>query len=186
MLGKRFRYEMKSRMNYILVSFVVVLIMSLVFSFVNNFVDKGEVQGSGELEMISTVIIAFSYMVMCGVVFFLLTQTINRFNKTFLGDEGYLIHTLPVKESNHVIADFLADFIQVVIAILLEVIFGFIYILSDEANRKVFSKNIHYTMSDFHHSGSNDVEVVLMIGIVFLTMVVVLLYVIWVIKLGIN
>ena len=181
MLGKRFKFEMKSRINYLIGVSVVVLIMSLIFSFVNNR-DMSSENG----ELISGAIIAFSYMAVNGAVFFLLIQTVNRFNKTFLGNEGYLIHTLPVKGTTHIIADFIADFIQVIIAVALLVGFYFIDRMANADIRSEFRHNLDVSMKDFYHSGSNNVEIVMFAVIFFLTVIVVILSVIWVMKLGIN
>lgn len=181
MLGKRFKFEMKSRINYLIGVSVIVLIMSLIFSFVNNR-DMSSENG----ELISGAIIAFSYMAVNGAVFFLLIQTVNRFNKTFLGNEGYLIHTLPVKGTTHIIADFIADFIQVIISVALLVGFYFIDRMANADTRSEFRHNLDVSMKDFYHSGSNNVEIVMFAVIFFLTVIVVILSVIWVMKLGIN
>ena len=181
MLGKRFRFEMKSRMNYLIGVSIVVIIMSFIFSLVNNS-DIDSTSG----ELISGVVIAFSYMAICGAVFFLLIQTVNRLNKTFLGNEGYLIHTLPVKGTTHVIADFIADCIQVIIAVVLMIAFYFINRMTNEVTRDELRHNFDIIMKDFYHSGSDKVDVVIYVLLAFLALIMVVVSVIWVIKLGIN
>lgn len=181
MLGKRLNYELKSRMNYLVGVSIAVIILSVIISVI-NYRDMESEYG----ELISGVILAFSYMAICGAVFFLLTQTINRFNVTFLGNEGYLVHTFPIKGTTHIIADFIADFIQVIITIVLLAGCYFISRMSNEVTRGELRHNFENAMKNFYISGSDKVDVMIYAILFFLTIVTVVLSVIWVIKLGIN
>lgn len=182
MLGKRFKFEMKSRAKNILIVSAVIVIIGIIFSLLNNSDEyAGEVG-----ELLSGMVRAFSLMAISAASFYLVAQTINRFNKSFLGDEGYLLNTLPVKGTTHILADFLADIVQVIIGGVLLVFFYFMATLTNDDLRIEFFHNVDSSMKDYYHSGSSKLDVVMLFVAMVVTIVIIYLFFIWLIKLGIS
>ncbi len=182
MLGKRFKFEMKSRAKSILIVSAVIVIIGIIFSLVDNSNEyAGEVG-----ELLSGFVRAFSLMAISAASFYLVAQTINRFNKSFLGDEGYLLNTLPVKGTTHILADFLADIVQVIIGGVLLVFFYFMSTLTNDDLRREFFHNVDSSMKDYYHSGSSKLDVVMLFVAMVVTIVIIYLFYIWLIKLGIS
>ena len=182
MLGKRFKFEMKSRAKSILIVSAVIVIIGIIFSLLDSSNEyAGEVG-----ELLSGFVRAFSLMAISAASFYLVAQTINRFNKSFLGDEGYLLNTLPVKGTTHILADFLADIVQVIIGGVLLVFFYFMSTLTNDDLRREFFHNVDSSMKDYYHSGSSKLDVVMLFVAMVVTIVIIYLFYIWLIKLGIS
>ena len=182
MLGKRFKFEMKSRAKSILIVSAVIVIIGIIFSLLNN-----NNEYAGEVgEFLSGIVRAFSLMAISAASFYLVAQTINRFNKSFLGDEGYLLNTLPVKGTTHILADFLADIVQVIIGGVLLVFFYFMATLTNDDLRMEFFHDVDSAMKNYYHSGSSKLDVVMLFVAMAVTIVIIYLFFIWLIKLGIS
>lgn len=111
MLRKLLKYEIKATARLFLPMYATVLIFSVlnkVFSLL-----KGMSTFNGILE--NVVKIFSSLTVLIYVVFIIATFAltlivlIQRFYKNLLGDEGYLMFTLPVKPSTHIISKMLVS-----------------------------------------------------------------------------
>lgn len=111
MLGKLIRYEFKATKKFMLLAYALLFVMSVILGigsridfdiFMGNSV-LAEIGGLiGGILMLGFVLayVAVNCAVFAGMFFF----AINRFRHNILGNEGYLMHTLPVRPCDHVIA----------------------------------------------------------------------------------
>ncbi len=112
MLGKLLRHEMKATSRVFLPFFGVLL----VFAGINKlFLELGFFQKQGlnfvaGMSMFTYVILVLAIFVLTYVVM------IQRFYKNLLGDEGYLMFTLPVKPSSHILAKLFVSTLWMVLA----------------------------------------------------------------------
>lgn len=99
MTGKLIKYEFKSIMKIMGIVWAALLVSSLLTGisnsgFVSNIAESGEVGLINIFSSVSTFIYGGTVMALVAVT---IVVIIARFYKGLLGDEGYLMHTLPVK-----------------------------------------------------------------------------------------
>ncbi len=126
MLGKLIKYEIKSIYKYFLVLYAVII--------AGAFTSYGTISASSGLLSklgFSSFILCIFAMMALGVL--LLIFTITRFNTSLLGDEGYLMFTVPTSTHNIIwskaIAILIFDVLSVLIVCL--VMGGYIFFVSD-------------------------------------------------------
>lgn len=113
MLGKLLKYEMKATSRVFLPMYITLLVVALINSF---FINTSMFQIQGLLMMIFGSLLIAMFV----VTFVVLLQ---RFSKNLLGDEGYLIFTLPVNSSSIILSKYL-------IALLWTILSGIVAILA--------------------------------------------------------
>lgn len=134
MLGKLIKYEFKATRRFMLLMFALLLILSgfisIGFAFnLNDFVDmiSNEFEWGKMIFAIFAFIIVALFVVMNVVVlsgtFF---YSISRLKNNLLGDEGYLMHTLPVKTRDHILAKNIVSVVWTVISV---IVVGIAYII---------------------------------------------------------
>lgn len=107
MLGKLMKYELRATGRIALPCFLLVLVLAgLTRLSAAYMLDKG-----GILSLLGGIII-FLFVIACIALSVLtLVLTIQRFRNNLLGDEGYLMHTLPVTASANIFAKLLSSLI---------------------------------------------------------------------------
>ena len=160
MLGKLMKYEVRSCGRIFFPFYIVVLIFSIVASLFINF-DNYEHDFS-VLYLVGFLAI-FALFVAAIVLTILLI--VQRFNKSLLEDEGYLMFTLPVSQKSLVLSKFLTSLLFIILTSivgmicisLVLVMFGYKvsdvidigYVLNNTGS--IFSRNIggilFYTLS---------------------------------------
>jgi hypothetical protein len=142
MLGKLIKYELKGTAHYFLPLFGALLIFSILIRLFSNMFDQGFSALSGLLIFVEVLlIIAVSVMV--------LVITIQRFYKNLLGNEGYLMFTLPVSTHHNILSKLLTATIWN-IATMLVVTLAIIIMIWQSANladalRYVWENISYYT-----------------------------------------
>jgi DNA polymerase-3 subunit beta len=117
MLGKLLKYEIKSTARIFLplyVSLVLLAVISNIFFKINN----------NELFMNIISVISTSAYVFIIIAIFVLTLLvmIQRFYKNLLGDEGYLMFTLPVKTGEHIVSKLLTSMMWVITSTIVTIV----------------------------------------------------------------
>lgn len=107
MLSKLIKYEIKATGRIFLPLFLSIL----VFAGINKFIFAFDLQ-KGNVPSIITMSIYI--VLMAGLFVMTFTMIIQRFNKNLLSDEGYLMHTLPVKAWGHIISKLLVSMLWIV------------------------------------------------------------------------
>ena len=110
MLGKLMKYEVRSCGRIFFPFYIVVLIFSIVASLFINF-DNYEHDFS-VLYLVGFLAI-FALFVAAIVLTILLI--VQRFNKSLLEDEGYLMFTLPVSQKSLVLSKFLTSLLFIIL-----------------------------------------------------------------------
>jgi len=115
MLGKLLKYEIKSAARIFLplyASLIIFAVISNIFFKINNSNNK----------LFMTIISGISTLayvfIIIAIFVFTLFVMIQRFHKNLLGDEGYLMFTLPVKTGEHIAAKLLTSMMWVISSII--------------------------------------------------------------------
>lgn len=126
MLSKLIKYDLKSGSSIMLPAYIFIILCTL-FSRLANIV-SGILSGNPKhianfLFIISAFILILSIMATCVITF---VWTVLRYRNNLLRDEGYLMHTLPVKTTNlyfskiiTAMAFFLADIAVIILSVIL-------------------------------------------------------------------
>lgn len=169
MLGKLMKYEWKATWKFLLPMNLFIIVMSL---FAYATVQLSFFDSDNALVMLTGTFVIMAYIlsmivVSIGTMIFL----IYRAYKSTYGDEGYLLHTLPVDKHHIIISKTLISAAWVVINILI-VYLSIVFLLSTQWE---FMKNMvdgfHYyaeLVNDFDAIGGFDVFMTLIAGMVAL------------------
>lgn len=118
MLKKLMKYEFKATGRVLLPLYGTLLL----FALINRFIFSGSLDESinkafGTLGNIANLISVFAYgctmAAVFAVTFFVIVQ---RFYKNILGDEGYLMNTLPIKPSTNILNKILVSVLWTIIS----------------------------------------------------------------------
>lgn len=112
MLGKLLKYEFKSTARI----FLPLYAMLLVVAIINGFFINSEVFNIQGLLMTIFGSLLIALFVITVVVL------VQRFSKNLLGDEGYLMFTLPVKSSSILLSKYLVALLWTVLSVIVSVI----------------------------------------------------------------
>lgn len=125
MTGKLIKYEFRSVIRQMGVIWAAPPIMALIFMLIDKFYMRSEAFETGKNAFGST-IQAISGIMYAGVFIALFVATVmvvlQRFYKGLLRDEGYLMHTLPVKPWQLITAKGFTAFVVVIISGIVAVI----------------------------------------------------------------
>lgn len=112
MLGKLIKWEFKATCKFMLLIYGLLIAMSAVIS-VSTAIDLVDTM-DGITEKIQPANVAVNTFAVIFIVLFVIVNlvvfsgmffyAIKRFRDNLLGDQGYLMHTLPVKTRDHIIA----------------------------------------------------------------------------------
>lgn len=149
MLGKLMKYEIKSCGRIFFPFYIVALLFSIIGSVFVNF-DNYEHDFS--VVYIIGILIAFALFIAAIVLTILLI--VQRFNKSLLEDEGYLMFTLPVSQKTLVLSKFLTSLLFIVLTSvvamicisLVSIMFG--YKLSDVIDIACVLNNVYSIFSN--------------------------------------
>jgi len=118
MLKKLLKYEIKATARGFLPLYLAVLI----FGFINRFLNPFKTVETSSSFSIQTILSMFSMFLYFALIFGIIVMTfvimIQRFYKNLLGDEGYLMFTLPVKPWQHIISKLLVSMLWIILSFL--------------------------------------------------------------------
>lgn len=101
MLGKLLKYELRATAHYFLPLFAAIVLFSLPISLLNNLF-------SYHFSWISGLLIFIEVVLIIALAVMTLVITIRRFYVNLLGNEGYLMFTLPVSTHHNILSKLLA------------------------------------------------------------------------------
>ncbi|MDE6386238.1 MAG: hypothetical protein K2L82_00350 [Lachnospiraceae bacterium] len=153
MLGKLMKYEWKSTWKLLVPANLLIVVMTIIATITVRL-DVFDTDNEGII--FSAIIIILTYVgsmfvVMIGTAIYL----IHRFYTSTYGDQGYLLHTLPVDKHHIIIAKVLASTAWVIVSTLL--MYMSILILFNEEG-DIFSRMIDNVKSSVMWSGTDDVS----------------------------
>ena len=102
MLGKLIKHEFRATGRTMLPLFAVLTVMSVVAGFSMRQLEFSLTQMPAFVEIVLILLFAAFFVVMVATVVMAFVIMISRFYKNLLGDEGYLMLTLPVNAHSHV------------------------------------------------------------------------------------
>jgi hypothetical protein len=103
MLGKLLKYEVKATARLFLPLYLTIVVFAVINRFFLAMPNLGEKSFSFySLAMTISMIVYVTLMI--GLVVMTMFVLIQRFYKNLLGDEGYLMFTLPVKSWSHILS----------------------------------------------------------------------------------
>lgn len=107
MLGKLMKYEIKATARWFLPLYAAIILIAVInrFLFADPLVVENPIFSFRGL-MTSVSMLVYIILII-GVVFITLVVCIIRFYKSLLGDEGYLMFTLPVQTWKHILSKLL-------------------------------------------------------------------------------
>lgn len=121
MLGKLLKYEAKATARSFFPIYIAIFLFALINRFINPFNQVGDsvsvtVEGFSFLNMmrIASIVVYFALIVATIAMTFVII--IQRFYKNLLGDEGYLMFTLPVKPWQHIVSKLLISLMWIVLS----------------------------------------------------------------------
>ena len=107
MLSKLLKYELKATGRI----FLPLLLALLLFAGINRFTI-----GPEKFDTPAMISMAIYIMIMVGMFVMTFIMMIQRFNKNLLSDEGYLMHTLPVKPWKHIVSKLFVSMLWIVVS----------------------------------------------------------------------
>ena len=116
MLGKLLKYEFKSTARVFLPLYITILVVAIINSFFINS-ELFQIQG-----LLMTVFVALM------IAMFVITVIVivQRFNKNLLGDEGYLMFTLPVNSTTILFSKYLIALLWTLLSAIVAVVAFFL------------------------------------------------------------
>ncbi len=95
MLGKLLKYDFRAMWKQFSIIWPAALVIALINRFTLPFNTKGGLVANNELVAVITMSVFVG--VLCAMFVVAMVFVLTRFYKGLLGDEGYLMHTLPVQ-----------------------------------------------------------------------------------------
>ena len=113
MLGKLLKYDFRAMWK----QFSMIWLAALVIALINRFTLPFNRQGGlvAENELLAVITITVFIGVMCAMFVVAMVFVLTRFYRGLLGDEGYLMHTLPVKTWQLVLSKLLCAIVVTVV-----------------------------------------------------------------------
>ncbi|MDD3340614.1 MAG: hypothetical protein PHN72_00210 [Bacilli bacterium] len=122
MLGKLLKYDGRDLAKKLVPFYGILLLVSVLTRGMTELAKKVEL-----FDTIAGFLLVIAILGMIGALFYTFFASILRFHKAVMKDEGYLIHTLPIKKSSFVISKVLTSTIFMVISVL--VVIGAVLII---------------------------------------------------------
>ncbi len=116
MTGKLIKYEMRSSIRMIGIIWVALLGMSLIFGFARPVLDAW-MESNQFLRLLLQVVPSFIYFgVLVATIVLTIMIVVQRFYRGMLGDEGYMLHTLPVKTGQLIVSKAFSSTVVIIIS----------------------------------------------------------------------
>ena len=97
MLGKLLKYDFRAMWKQFSMIWLAALVIALINRFTLPFNQGSGSKVAGQNEILALITMSVFVGVMCAMFVVAMVFVLTRFYKGLLGDEGYLMHTLPVQ-----------------------------------------------------------------------------------------
>ena len=125
MLGKLLKYEFKSTARILIPLYIFAIIFSGICRLFQTISDNFKIMTTPTVLMY-----IFYVVIMIAIVVTTFIIMIQRFYKNLIGDEGYLMFTLPVEPHQHILTKFITSFTWLAASLVVAVISIFILIFT--------------------------------------------------------
>lgn len=109
MLGKLLKYEIKATGRIFLPLYMALLVFAIITKFTSAF-------NSEQWATPAIISMVIYITIMVGMFVMTFVMMIQRFHKNLLSDEGYLMHTLPVRPWQHITSKLLISMLWVIVS----------------------------------------------------------------------
>ena len=162
MLGKLLKYEMKASARTLLPLYLGTLIVAVICAIqAAMMVGTGNVNGGWWIEgpLDSGVITGFIFLLFFALCVAIMVLTamivIQRFNKSLIGDEGYLMFTLPVTHAQLLNSKLIASLLWVVVGTIVMglaslIIFMPVFLAVPDMDWAYFWNEVQYMLSQYN------------------------------------
>lgn len=158
MLGKLLKYELKASGRTFIPLYIAILIVAVfngIFMNTNIF----QIQGIG-------ILILTSLFMALGVL--TVVVTIQRFRKNLLGDEGYLMFTLPVSTSSLILSKCITALIYAMLSFIVAV-FTFGVLMLSSASGILLPEILELFNTGFKWISENFLDILLLVVAMFIS-----------------
>ncbi|MGN0587162.1 MAG: hypothetical protein ACI4JF_07745 [Oscillospiraceae bacterium] len=155
MLGKLLKYELLAEYRKYAVLYIGTIAAAIFFLLF----DKGLKQlGDWDIIDVFSSLMAMLFVILCIVsLFMVVVFAIVRFNNNLFKDEGYLMHTLPVKPWEHIVSKIIASYIWFILSLIVIAIGISIVTCSFSWISDIIYELRHSFMEEF--SGQNEFDI---------------------------
>lgn len=113
MLGKLMKYEIRSCGRIFFPFYIIVLVFSILGGLFINFDN-----GIHDFTFVYLIGMLAAFALFVAAIVLTIVLIVQRFNKSLLGDEGYLMFTLPVSKESLVLSKFLTSLIFIILTVI--------------------------------------------------------------------
>lgn len=125
MLGKLLKYEFKSTARIFLPLYALVIIFSVICRVFNMLSEKLEV-----LMIPGTILYVLYSLLIIAVIIITFIAVLSQFYKNLIGDEGYLMFTIPVEPYNHILTKMIVSVTWIISSVIIGILSLFILIIN--------------------------------------------------------
>ncbi|HHV98823.1 MAG TPA: ABC transporter permease [Clostridiaceae bacterium] len=137
MLANLMKYEIKGTARLFIPLYLALLLFALLNRIINPF---GMIESSENFNlqvMFSIISITVYFILIVGIFVMTLIIMIQRFYKNLLGDEGYLMFTLPVKSWQHIVSKLLVSMLWTILSFIMAICSILILVDSDNLFKEI-------------------------------------------------
>lgn len=116
MLGKLLKYELKATARLFLPLYFIVLMLGIANKIFNTFDILRNSVGFNIQNMLSFIGSMLYFALIVGILVMTLVIMVQRFYKNLLGDEGYLMFTLPVNTWEHILSKLIVSILWTILS----------------------------------------------------------------------
>ena len=115
MLNKLIKYEIKATARTFIPLYIALIVFAIINRFSVNMLDETSTAINSR-NMIGIVSMFAYFSLMIGIQVITFVVLVQRFYKSLLGDEGYLMFTLPIKSWQHILSKLFTSMIWLVLS----------------------------------------------------------------------
>lgn len=116
MLNKLIKYEFKATARIFIPLYIALMVFAIINRFSVNLIDDAPTGVFNTKSMTGLVSMFIYFSLIIGIQIITLIVQIQRFYKSLLGDEGYLMFTIPVKSWQHIVCKLFTSTIWLVLS----------------------------------------------------------------------
>lgn len=165
MLGKLIKYEMKAGERFFVPLYAVMIVMAALIGLTSRYQDSVKSMSY----VFGIAMLLYGILIVAAIVL-TIYLLVERFYHNLLGNEGYLMFTLPVSTASHICAKVLTALIWMIIGVgmvmLSSLVMGFLSISWQDLQRIV--EGISEMMANFHFDGDlllQSMEILMLVAL---------------------
>lgn len=172
MLGKLLKYEFKSTGRILLPLYAAIVVFSIFSRMFNSINSKYLSMPQDLMLMFCVILIVASFALTIFII-------IQRFYKNLLGDEGYLMFTIPVTASQNILSKIITAFTWLVMTTVVSIV-SILILVVEKVDFKAIGEAINmahnYVISTFGNSVYTLIALCLVLIIIYAITAILMLY----------